>query len=320
MNSKYRIETVDSNNKYEGLRTLWCEVFGDEPSFVDSMYANFGEDIAGYVAVDADGRVCSALTCFCCGTFEGKPVYTSYAICTAPELRGLGLAGSLVEAARDDVLSKGSISLISPAEPSLEKFYGAHGYLPFFFVDKRNTEDGSDEDAEDFIFDEEDDEYAKAEPKMELAPLDYIGYNKYREEFLADIPHVRLNEHMLRLVQAESTLPTGESGLLLVNGGDAICAVNYTDANEEDAAEACGEMRSAMPEIEELLINPRLSSISSEIADEMACRLAAHFGQPGLRYRVPGASHCQSMAAGLTEEMKEEASAGLPAYYGFPVE
>ena len=155
---------------------------------------------------------------------------------------------------------------------------------------------------------------------MELAPLDYIGYNKYRGEFLAGVPHVNLNEHMLRLVQAESTLPTGESGLLLVNGGDAICAVNYAGAGPDGEAEHGSGFKDGAPEIEELLINPRLSSISSEIADEMACRLAAHFGQPSLRYRVPGASHCQSMAAGLTEEMKEEALTGIPAYYGFPVE
>ena len=79
-------------------------------------------------------------------------------------------------------------------------------------------------------------------------------------------------------------------------------------------------MRSAMPEIEELLINPRLSSISSEIADEMACRIAAHFERPHMKYRVPGGAYCQSMAAGLTDEMRDKIQSGEPAYYGFPVE
>ena len=140
MEHNYLVKTISNKDEYEGLRTLWCEVFSDEPSFVDAMYANFGEDIVGYIATDEEGAVRSALTCFKCGTFESRDVYTSYAICTAKEVRGLGLAGRLVEAARDDVLSKGGISLISPAEPSLEKFYGAHGYVPFFYVDKRVAE------------------------------------------------------------------------------------------------------------------------------------------------------------------------------------
>ena len=302
MEHNYLVKTISNKDEYEGLRTLWCEVFSDEPSFVDAMYANFGEDIVGYVATDEEGAVRSALTCFKCGTFEGRDVYTSYAICTAKEVRGLGLAGRLVEAARDDVLSKGGVSLISPAEPSLEKFYGAHGYVPFFYVDKRVAED----DEEDFIFDAEDDEYEKFEAEMALKSLKWDEYNKYRESFLEGIPHVKLNEHMMRLVQAEAAMPDGESGLLLVNGGDAICAMN---AGEDGALE-----------IEELLVNPLLSSISSEIADEMACRIAAHFERTSMRYRVPGGSHCQSMAAGLTDEIKVKIESGEPEYYGFPVE
>ncbi|MBQ6624067.1 MAG: hypothetical protein IJH57_05580 [Mogibacterium sp.] len=302
MEKEFRLKTADNNEEYEGLRTLWCEVFSDVPSFVDAMYANFGEDITGYVAIDEEGQVGSALTCFKCGSFEGRDVYTSYAICTAEDKRGLGLAGKLVETARDDVLAKGGISLISPAEPSLEKFYGAHGYVPFFFADKKVTED----DDEDFIFDSEDDEYEKIEAKTVLKPLRWDEYNEYRESFLEGTPHVKLNEHMMRLVQAEAAMPDGESGLLLVNGGDAICAMN---AGEDGALE-----------IEELLVNPMLSSISSEIADEMACRIAAHFERDTLKYRVPGSAHCQSMAAGLTDEMMDKIKEGEPAYYGFPVE
>ena len=302
MEKEFRLKIADNNDEYEGLRTLWCEVFSDEPAFVDAMYANFGEDISGYVAVDEDGTVSSALTCFKCGSFEGRDVYTSYAICTSEDLRGLGLAGNLVEAARDDVLSMGGISLISPAEPSLENFYGAHGYTPLFYVDKRVT----DEDEEEFIFDAEDNEYEKFEAKTVLKALRWDEYNEYRERFLEELPHVKLNEHMMRLVQAEAAMPDGESGLLLVNGGDAICAMNAGD--------------DGVLEIEELLVNPLLSSISSEIADEMACRIAAHFERTSMKYRVPGDAYCQSMAAGLTDEMMDKIQSGEPAYYGFPVE
>ena len=398
MESKFRIETVNTEEQYEGLRTLWCEVFGDEASFVDAMYANFGaktnagiytsSDIIGYVikaetegaegcsfkdagkgSCEAPYKVVSALTCFRCGDFEGTPVYTSYAICTDPKYRGLGLAGALVERARDDVLERGGISLISPAEPSLEKFYGAHGYTPFFFTDERTSGSNSveDDEDEDFIFDEEDATYEKADPKTELKPLNYAEYDRYREEFLREIPHVKLNEHMLRLVQAESTLPNGESGLMLINGGDAICALNYVEedndltddmkvssATDKDyfaddakysfnvdnadygnsATDSTvqnviihvgksnnGGKNAGSLEIEELLINPLLSSISSEIADEMVCRLAAHFELASIHYKTPGFAHCQSMAAGITEsDIKENEAGGIPAYYGFPVQ
>ena len=51
MEKEFRLKIADNNDEYEGLRTLWCEVFSDEPAFVDAMYANFGEDISGYVSL-----------------------------------------------------------------------------------------------------------------------------------------------------------------------------------------------------------------------------------------------------------------------------
>ena len=60
MEKEFRLEIADNKEEYEGLRTLWCEVFSDEPSFVDAMYANFGEGGIhrgyGYV-VDEEGGV-----------------------------------------------------------------------------------------------------------------------------------------------------------------------------------------------------------------------------------------------------------------------
>ena len=60
-------------------------------------------------------------------------------------MRGLGLAGRLVEHARDIVLGAGGISLISPAEPSLEKFYGAHGYEPHFYARRKSRSEDDEE-------------------------------------------------------------------------------------------------------------------------------------------------------------------------------
>lgn len=335
LENNFRIELADTRGKYEGLRTLWCEVFDDDPDFVDAMFETFGaepasgayssDDICGYVVTvnskDADHCACeiaSALTCFFCGTYKGIPVYTSYAICTDPRYRGLGLAGRLVEQARDDVRAKGGISLISPAEPSLEKFYGAHGYIPFFFADKKSTYGESDEE---FIFNEEDDEYDKVVPKIELRPLDAVAYNEYRERFLEDIAHVSLNEQMMRLVQAESMMPDGGSGLILINDGDAICTLGIAGAGSEIETKSKNGTQESMIAIEEILVNPSLTAISSEISEEIATRIAGHFGLKSIDYRTPGGTHCQSMIAGLSaHDIEENIKKGAPAYYGFPIE
>ena len=309
MNGNYRIETADTKEKYEGLRTLWCEVFNDEPSFIDGMYSFFGanpkegiytsDNIKGYLCLSDEGFAVSALTCFRCGDLDGTASYTSYAICTDPECRGLGFAGSLVEHVRDIVLESGGVSVISPAEPSLENFYSAHGYEAFFMAESDKVK-ADDEEA--FIFDEEDGEYDKVNPAFKMKKLSASEYNDYRESFLGDRPHIFLNEYMINLVYDESRRPDGSSGLMLINDGDAICALGETGEDEI--------------EISELLVNPALLDFSPEIASEIALRVAAHFGKKAAIYTAPGRDKCQSMIAGrnnLTDENITE------AYYGFPI-
>ena len=40
------------SQEYEGLRALWCEVFGDTPAYVDAFYKNFEDDITGYAVIE----------------------------------------------------------------------------------------------------------------------------------------------------------------------------------------------------------------------------------------------------------------------------
>ena len=306
MTENYKIEIADTGEKYEGLRALWCEVFGDSADFVDGMYEAFGADISsgiystdeitGYLVSDSMGEALSALTCFMSGSFEGRPVYTSYAICTKPDMRGLGLAGRLVEHVRDIVLDAGGISLISPAEPSLEQFYGAHGYEPQFYAIQTHA---LLDDDEIFEFDEEDDEYEKFEPEFEMKPLDAATYNRYREAFLSVRPHVELSDSFLKLIYEESLQADGASGLYSINGGDAVCAV--------------ADHPMGMPFIAELLLNPVLAELSMEIDNEIARRIALRFGCDAMLYRMPGSGLCQSMAAGIKEDY-------YGAYYGFPID
>ena len=357
-NKDLRIEQADTREKYEGLRDLWCRVFGDEPGYVDAMYEAFGDDIRGYVIRDDAGKTLSALTCYRCGHYSsdadasslnGLEVYVSYAICTDPDYRGQGLAGRLVEYVKDMVTAGGAVSIVSPAERSLVKFYEGLGYSQHFFASEgtaysQNTllMDEYEPDIDDsldievlsdaqidaelrrlaVLFGDDDDEIEPFDPGISVLPVDASMYNIYREAFLTDIPHVSLTDKMLKFVRMDSL---NSDGLLVINGGDAICTA-------EDTGEGL--------KIRELIINPMLTEYSTEIDEEIASRLADHLRASRLDYRTPGAGYCQTMIAApagvLDEDCRKEAtdrSAELadndddfgrmeevPPYYGFPIE
>ena len=395
------IGSEDSHNKYEGLRDLWCRVFGDEPGFVDLFYESFGENIRGYVICNDAGKVISALTCFRCGVFrdpsgnaegrpaldavddqardtedaedgqgdgqgdgaDGLPVYVSYAICTDPEYRGQGHAAALTDYVRkvvtaprgtviyeeDDRLPAaeglGGISLVSPAEESLVGYYDGLGYRESFFVDEHLVRAGADDlpGAEDefagadfgavsaadtgrfetagdtrfwglgpdgnadFLDDEEGEAF---EPELSVESVSGSMYNRYREEFLADIPHVEMSPEMMEFLRAD-----GDGGLIVINGGDAICRVAYAGAGVAGEADGKGAEDAASGKtvmLDELLVNPQLLAFSEEIGEEIAEQLAEYFGAETLVYRTPGFGRCQSMSNA------EAVTAG--AYFGFPIE
>lgn len=311
----YTIETVSDAPKYEGLRALWCEVFGDSPEYVDAFYGNFDGDIRGYAAVDAKGEVCSALTLFLCGTFEGRPVYVSYAVCTAPAHRSRGLAAALVTHAKDEVLKKGGISIVSPAEPQLEAYYESLGYEPHFFASCISLLTEDDEDFEiydifeDAGYEEEDDEpFEPLIPALEIKSADMPTYRRYREAYLSDRPHIELSEAMLNLVESECE---PEGGFRVINDGDAICVIN---------ASARGSLV-----MSEFILSPALEELSLEIDEEIAVAAARQLDAAEVTYIAPGMQRCQAMAAGIQASDDEEASAEKgyiygEAYYGFPIE
>ena len=311
---EYSIQIADTVSKYEGLRSLWCRIFGDSPEYVDHVYDIFGEDIRGYVICSEEGTVISSLTCYLCGSLEGIPVYVSYAVCTDPVYRGLGLAGRLTDYVRNVVTGSrgvmlnfenapraeglGGISIVSPAEDSLIGFYRETGYEESCFV-KSIRVMPDDEDTEDFIIGEDDD-FEAFEPSLRVSNSDASEYNMYREAFLANEAHVSLSDKMLELVSSESM---DGSGLLVINGGDAICAVS---GNEEGILTAS-----------EFIVNPMLREFSEEIDKELAEQIADYYGSAGFIARVPAfdlTEYCsvQSMAAGMRESRE--------FYFGFPIE
>lgn len=300
----YRIVSTADAGVYEGIRALWCRVFGDGPEYVDMFYRRFAGEIRGCAVIDEQGKVVSALTCYRYGSYGETPVYVSYAVCTEPESRGNGLASMLVSYVRDEVISGGGISLICPAEPSLIDYYEALGYVPcmtsasiealpygsagVFPDDGWDTEDLWDEDGEE--------EFEAFEPELSIKTIGADEYNMYREAFLAEVPHFAMSAEMAGLVADESA---DGSGFLMINGGDALCTV-FRD--EEGGVTA-----------EELLINPMLSDISYEIDEEIASRLAKQLGVTRLACRMPGYGGCVAMAAA-------EDGTVYDAYFAFPIE
>ncbi len=306
----FAIKTTDDPGVYEGLRELWCGTFGDEPEYVDFTYDNFSGDIRGYAAVDRDGRVVSCLTLYRCGTFEDRPVYVSYSVCTREDSRGLGLAGSLSKAVMEEVISQGGVSIVSPAERSLEEFYAGLGYEPYFFVSERavlspDLDMDEFDDFDDYDMDIGGDVSETPVPPLGMKRIDAGVYGRYREAFLSGRPHVELSPEMLRLAEAESM---DGCSMYSINGGDAVCIV-----------EEAGPARVVLSE---LLVNPVLLEISGDIDSEIASMIAKHFDAAETVYRTPGWGRCQTMAAGLPADIDKEESGYIfeEAYYGFPIE
>ena len=312
---EYTIVPANEGTAYEGLRALWSEVFGDPLLYIDAFYDSFGGDINGYAVVDETGDVCSALTCYLCGTYEDRPVYVSYAICTREDMRGQGLAAMLTEHVRDEVTAAGGISIVSPAEPGLEEFYARLGYEPHFFAAERavmapGLDDEEYEECDEFDIEIEGGGSGAFEPAFDMQRVSPEVYNMYREAFLAGQPHVELSDSMLGLIEKESE---GGRGLYAINRGDAVCVI--------------GESGAGTVVMTELVLNPILEELSLDIDTEIAAMTAAHFGAFETVFRTPGAGRCQSMIAGLPErsgegdETEEEYGPALwLPYFGFPVD
>ena len=314
----------------------------------DLSFRSESDEISGFVICNDDGRVVSALTLYRCGSLyvpreyvmdpdddeeyaeydpalldaDGMPVYVSYAICTDPEYRGQGLAAALTQYVREFVTSDtgpGGISLVSPAEHSLIGFYSELGYSEGFYVSEGigfpemlELSEDFDEDYDE-LYDEPEDEsliwglgpdgapgliedeegFEAFEPEMSIVRADTAIYDRYREAFLSDTVHVSLSSNMLNLIRMCSL---DGNGLLVINGGDAVAVMDETGRIAE-----------------ELLVNPMLMDISSEIEAEIAARIAMSFGLERLTYRTPGYGISQSMYAA-------SADLEITGYYGFPIE
>ena len=112
------------------LRQLWQEAFVDPAAFLDAFFTTAYSPERCVCIIDGD-RVCSAAYWIDVDLEDGKGAYI-YAVATAKDYRGQGLAHAVMQAVREELVKKDyAAAILVPGEPSLAQFYEAMGYRFF---------------------------------------------------------------------------------------------------------------------------------------------------------------------------------------------
>ena len=325
MKNNYIIRPREASD-LEDFVSLRRRVFGDDAEFIEFFDACFRDDYLDFLIIEDqdDNEVLqSSLPQFDLGKLvvpegqvsdiAGKSIEMSYAICTDPAARGKGYGSHITVYAREIAESSRKLSMLSPAEPSLIKFYEPLEYKKFMYA-----EQGSVLASEHVDF-----EFSHLQTKV-LTPQEY---NNYRETILANRVHIKLSEGALRFAaglvtpatagsapdwEAESGAPDS-SGLLLISDGAeplAIAACEAAEAGSLAAAE---------------LLTFSEDGGHKELGIAIAKALATRCGAQRCDYMMPSRSGSETSAAlGMIsasyEELAEIYSAApgeCPPYMGF---
>ena len=325
MKNNYIIRPREASD-LEDFVSLRRRVFGDDAEFIEFFDACFRDDYLDFLIIEDqdDNEVLQAsLTQFDMGKLvvpegkvsdiAGKSIEMSYAICTDPAARGKGYGSHITVYAREIAESSRKLSMLSPAEPSLIKFYEPLEYKKFMYA-----EQGSVLASEHVDF-----EFSHIQTNV-LTPQEY---NNYRETILANRVHIKLSEGALRFAaglvtpatagsapdwEAESGAPDS-SGLLLISDGAeplAIAACEAAEAGSLAAAE---------------LLTFSEDGGHKELGIAIAKALATRCGAKRCDYMMPSRSGSETSAAlGMIsasyEELSEVYSAApgeCPPYMGF---
>ena len=339
MKNNYIIRPREASD-LEDFVSLRRRVFGDDEEFIEFFDNCFRDDYLDFLIIEDqdDNEVLQAsLTQFDMGKLvvpegkisdiAGKSIEMSYAICTAPAARGKGYGSHITVYAREIAESSRKLSMLSPAEPSLIKFYEPLEYKKFMYA-----EQGSVLASEHVDF-----EFSHLQTKV-LTPQEY---NNYRETILANRVHIKLSEGALRFAaglvapytsgslptldaesadwagsapdgEAESGAPDG-SGLLLISDGAeplAIAACEGAEAGSLAAAE---------------LLTFSEDGGQKELGIAIAKALATRCGAMRCDYMMPSRSGSETSAAlGMISASYEElaevysaATSECPPYMGF---
>ena len=325
MKNNYIIRPREASD-LEDFVSLRRRVFGDDAEFIEFFDTCFRDDYLDFLIIedqDDNEVVQASLTQFDMGKLvvpegkvsdiAGKSIEMSYAICTDPAARGKGYGSHITVYAREIAESSRKLSMLSPAEPSLIKFYEPLEYKKFMYA-----EQGSVLASEHVDF-----EFSHLQTKV-LTPQEY---NNYRETILANRVHIKLSEGALRFAaglvtpatagsapdcEAESGAPDCSGFLLISDGAEplAIAACEAAEAGSLAAAE---------------LLTFSESGGHKELGIAIAKALAARCGAQRCDYMMPSRSGSETSAAlGMIstsyEELSEVYSAApgeCPPYMGF---
>ena len=339
MKNNYIIRPREASD-LEDFVSLRRRVFGDDEEFIKFFDNCFRDDYLDFLIIEDqdDNEVLQAsLTQFDMGKLvvpegkvsdiAGKSIEMSYAICTDPAARGKGYGSHITVYAREIAESSRKLSMLSPAEPSLIKFYEPLEYKKFMYA-----EQGSVLASEHVDF-----EFSHLQTKV-LTPQEY---NNYRETILANRVHIKLSEGALRFAaglvapdtsgsapaldagsadwagsapdwEAESGAPNG-SGLLLIS-----------DGAEPLAIAACESVEAGSLAATELLTFSEDGG-HKELGIAIAKALAVRFGAVRCDYMMPSSAGSKSAAAlGMISVSEEELAevysveqCECPPYMGF---
>ena len=236
MKNNYIIRPREASD-LEDFVSLRRKVFGDDEEFIEFFDNCFRDDYLDFLIVeDQDGNevLQASLTQFDMGKLvvpegkvsdiAGKSIEMSYAICTDPAARGKGYGSHITVYAREIAESSRKLSMLSPAEPSLIKFYEPLEYKKFMYA-----EEGSVLASEHVDF-----EFSHLQTKV-LTPQEY---NNYRETILANRVHIKLSEGALRFA-AGLVAPYTSGSLPALDAESADWAGSAPDCEAESGAPDC---------------------------------------------------------------------------------
>ena len=339
MKNNYIIRPREASD-LEDFISLRRRVFGDDEEFIEFFGNCFRDDYLDFLIVeDQDGSevLQASLTQFDMGKLvvpegkvsdiAGKSIEMSYAICTDPAARGKGYGSHITVYAREIAESSRKLSMLSPAEPSLIKFYEPLEYKKFMYA-----EQGSVLASEHVDF-----EFSHLQTKV-LTPQEY---NNYRETILANRVHIKLSEGALRFAAGlaapytSGSLPTLDAGSANSAGSapdweaesgapDSSGLLLISDGAEPLAIAACEAAEAGSLAAAELLTFSEDGG-HKELGIAIAKALATRCGAKRCDYMMPSRSGSETSAAlGMIsasyEELSEVYSAApgeCPPYMGF---
>lgn len=300
--------------------SLRSKVFGDDEGFIEFFDDCFRDDYLDFLIIEeqGDGAVLqAALTQFDMGRLviptgkkseiAGKSIEMSYAICTDPAARGKGYGSHITVYAREIAESSRKLSMLSPAEPSLIKFYEPLEYKKFMYAEQGSIH-VSEQDNFEFL-------------QLQFKIITPQEYNNYREKILANRVHIKLSDGALRFVAGLVEADTSGSAPAMDDGSGLML---ISDGAEPLAIAACETAGPGSLAVSELLTFSEDGG-HKELGLAIAKALAARCGAQRCDYMMPSRAGSESsaplgMISASYEELAEVYSpehGECPPYMGF---